>query len=223
RNHLHHGRIRHRGNPRPPDRAPRQRRQPTRRRPVPDLAVSPVFHQLHRACPPTPISPTAATRSSKPPSPISSTDPWPTFLLDGSEPTLRARYCTRSRITCYARPRPWPAPATAARVGRPCAVTWSTSPPAWPDPNANRSCTYPPTGPGNPPGSPCGTTPSADDPAPKPPPTRPDNQDPDRKSWADQRPTHAATSHNQDQPLNPPTQGLSVESGLVHGAAVGLI
>jgi Transposase DDE domain group 1 len=50
RNHLHHGRIRHRGNHRPPDRAPRQRRQPTRRRPVPDLAVSPVFHQLHRAC-----------------------------------------------------------------------------------------------------------------------------------------------------------------------------
>src|SRR6478736_4556954 len=94
-----------------------------------------------------------------------------------------------------------------------------TSPPAWPDPNANRSCTYPPTGPGNPPGSPCGTTPSADDPAPKPPPTRPDNQDPDRKSWADQRPTHAATSHNQDQPLNPPTQGLSVESGLVSQGA----
>ena len=33
----------------------------------------------------------------------------------------------------------------------------------------------------------------------KPPPARPDNQDPDRKSWADQRPIHAATSHNQDQ------------------------
>ena len=121
--------------------------------------------------------------------------------------------CAGIAHNCCARPRPWPAPATAARAGRPCAVTWSTSPPAWPDPNANRSCTYPPTGPGNPPGSPCGTTPSADDPAPKPPPSRPDNQDPDRKSWADQRPTYAATSHNQDQPLNPPTQGLSVESG----------
>src|SRR6185437_1758653 len=172
--------------------------------------------------PPTPISPTATTPSSKPPSPISSTDRWPTSLLGASAPTRPGPSARPSRIICCARPRPWPAPATAAPAAPPCAVTWSTSPPGWPDPNANRSCTYPPTGPGNPPGAPCGTTLSADDPAPKQRPTRPDNQDPDRKSWADQRPIHAATSHNQDQPLNPPTRGLSVESGLVvwHGISV---
>src|SRR4029077_1255297 len=69
--------------------------------------------------PPTPISPTAATRSSKPPSPISSTDRWPTFLLDASEPTLRGRSARPSRITCYARPRPWPDPPPQSARGDP--------------------------------------------------------------------------------------------------------
>src|SRR6476646_561327 len=172
------------------------------------------FSPTPPSLPPTPISPTAATRSSKPPSPTSSTDRWPTYLLDASEPTLRGRSARPSRIICCARPRPWPAPATAAPAAPPCAVTWSTSPLAWPDPNANRSCTYPPTGTGNPPGSPCGTTPSADDPAPKPPLTRPDNQDRTGKAGQTSGPPTPATRQNQDQKLNPLTLGLSVESGL---------
>src|SRR6185295_1898518 len=45
-------------------------------------------------------------------------------------------------------------------------------------------------------------------------PPDPTTRTPDRKSWADQRPTRAATSHNQDQTLNPPARGPSVESGL---------
>ena len=40
-----------------------------RRRAVPGLAVPPVLHRLHRTRSPTPTSPTAATRSSKPCSP----------------------------------------------------------------------------------------------------------------------------------------------------------
>ena len=101
---------------------------------------------------PTPTSPTAATRSSKPPSPTSSTDPWRTSRPGGSAPTPPGYCARRSPITCYAPPQSWPAAATAKPAGRPCAAHWSTSPPAWPAPNANRSCTYPATGPGNQPG-----------------------------------------------------------------------
>ena len=43
---------------------------------------------------------------------------------------------------------PWPGPATQSPAGPPCVVASSTSPPAWPDPNADPSCTYPATGPG---------------------------------------------------------------------------
>jgi hypothetical protein len=95
------------------------------------------------------------------PSTISSTDPWPAFRLDGPQPIPPGRSARPSRITCYARPR----------AERPCTVTWSHPPRTWPEPNANRSCPYPPTGPGNSPVSPCGTTPSADNSASKSPPT----------------------------------------------------
>ncbi len=141
--------------------------------------------------PPPPTSPTAATPSSKRPSPTSSTAPWPTSLPDASAPTVPGPSARGSPTTCYAPPRPWPGHAIAPPGGPPCAVTWSTSRPAWPDPNDDRSCTYPGTGHGNRHGQPCGTTSSATDPAPEPPTTRPDNQDPDRKSWTDQRPLHA--------------------------------
>jgi hypothetical protein len=127
--------------------------------------------------------------SGSPPSPISSTDPWPTFRLDGSQPIPPGRSARPSRITCYARPR----------AERPCTVTWSTSPPAWPDPNANRSCTYPPTGPGNPPGSPCGTTPSADDPASKP---QPGPRQEKRGRPAARSPHRQPQSRSNTQPTN---------------------
>jgi len=93
-------------------------------------------------------------------------------------------------------------------------LTWSTSPPAWPDLNANRSFTYPPTGPGNLPGSPCGTTPSADDPAPNHHIPDPTTRTPTGKAGQTSGSPTPATSHNQDEPLNPPTRGRSVESGL---------
>jgi hypothetical protein len=172
------------------------------------------FSPTPPSLPPTPISPTAATRSSNPPSPISSTGPWPTSLLGASAPIPRGRSARPSRIICCARPRPWPAPATAAPAAPPCAVTWSTSPPAWPDLNANPSCTYPPTGPGSSPGSPCGTTPSADDPAPNHHSPDPTTRTPTGKARQTSGPLTPATSQNQDQKLHPPTQGLSVESGL---------
>jgi hypothetical protein len=117
-----------------------------------------------------------------------------------------------SPTTCYAPPAPSPEPATAAPAAPPCAVTWSTSPPAWPDLNAARSCTYPPTGPGNPHGSPCGTTPSADDPAPnhRHPTRRPG---PTGKAGQTSSQTTPTRQHNQDQTLNSPPRGRSVESG----------
>ena len=60
--------------------------------------------------------------------------PRPTYLLDASAPIPPGRSARPSPITCCARPRPWPAPATAAPAARPYAVTWSTSPPACPTP-----------------------------------------------------------------------------------------
>ena len=58
-------------------------------------------------------------------------------------------WAPRSPTICCAPPRPWPGPVTAPRAGRPCAVTWSISRLVWPDPNDDRSCTYPGTGPPN--------------------------------------------------------------------------
>ena len=56
--------------------------------------------------------------------------------------------------------RPTPAPAA-----RPCAADSSPCPPAWPDPHAKPSCTYPPDGPGHAHGCSYGTKPSATPPA----------------------------------------------------------
>ena len=193
---LHHGRIRHlSGRHRPADRAPRQRRQPTRKTACSRSGGITRFSPTPPSRPPTPISPTAATPSSKRPSPTSSTAPWPTSLLDASAPTSawadlrgdRPQPATRRRDPGRHppphRPRGHPAPSPGQHPGPPGPTPTQTDPA--------------PTHPlalGTSMDRPCGTTPSATDPAPKPPTTRPDNQDPDRKSWADQRPTMPTTS-----------------------------
>jgi Transposase DDE domain group 1 len=102
-------------------------------------------------------SPTAATPSSKPSSPTSSTDPWPICHQDSSAPTRPGSCAQPSRITCYAPLVCWPEALTPWPAGPPCAGASSTSPPDWPAPNADPSCTYPATGPGPNPGLRCGT------------------------------------------------------------------
>ncbi|GFG91049.1 hypothetical protein MBOU_30910 [Mycobacterium bourgelatii] len=147
--------------------------------------------------------------------------PWLTYLLDASAPIAHGRSARPSHITCCVRPRPWPAPATATPAAPPCADTWSTSPHAWPDPSANRSCTYPPTGPGNPPGSPCGTTSSATHNEPEHHHTT-RQPGPHRKSWADQQLPRVHRHQNQDQRLNQsprrPIGGLRLKIQLIDAA-----
>jgi hypothetical protein len=77
---------------------------------------------------------TLIVMSGSPPSPISSTEPRPTFRLDGSQPIPPGRSARPSRITCCAQPR----------AGRP-------SPSPGPHPPSARpqrygSCTYPSAG-----------------------------------------------------------------------------
>lgn len=113
----------------------------------------------NRSIPPT--SPTAATPSSKLSSPTSSTDPWPTCRQDVSARTRRGSCALRSPTTCCAPPVSWPAVPTRWPAEPPCAARSSPSRPGWSGRNADRSCTYPRTGPGHSSGSPCGATPSA--------------------------------------------------------------
>ena len=56
----------------------------------------------------------------------------------------------------------------AAPAARPCAAESSPCRPAWPDPHAKPSCTYPPDGPGHAHGSSCGTKPRLHPPATAP-------------------------------------------------------
>jgi hypothetical protein len=107
-----------------------------------------------------PISPTAATRSSKRCSPTSSTEPWRTCPQGASGRTLRGSCAPRSPTTCCEPPASWPAPPTPSHEDQRCDDASSTSQPDSPDPNADRSCTYPVTGPGPITGSHCGATPS---------------------------------------------------------------
>ena len=68
-----------------------------------------------------PTSLTAVTRSSKPCSLTSSTDPWPTCPRGTSAPTPPGRCALRSRTTCSTPPAPSPVPATPPPGARPCA------------------------------------------------------------------------------------------------------
>jgi hypothetical protein len=86
------------------------------------------FSPTPPSLPPTPISPTAATRSSNPPSPISSTGPWPTSLLGASAPIPRGRSARPSRIICCARPRRHPAPSPGQRPRPPGPTSTQTHP-----------------------------------------------------------------------------------------------
>ena len=118
------------------------------RRAVPGLAVSPVLHQ-HRPArragrhhpPPTrhhrnrvrrPDRRTAGTSARR----------------DASAPTPPGSCARRSPTTCCAPPASSPGTSTPGHEDRRCAAGSSTSRPDWPARNADRSCTYPPTGPG---------------------------------------------------------------------------
>ena len=107
-----------------------------------------------------PISPTAATPSSRPSSPTSSTDPWPICPQAVSARTRRGSCAPRSPTTCCAPSASWPAVLTRWPAEPHCAAASSPSRPGWPGLNAARSCTYPVTGPGHTIGSLCGATPS---------------------------------------------------------------
>ena len=64
----------------------------------------------------------------------------------------------RSRTTCCAPPAHSSATPTPWPAARPCAGGSSPSRPDWPDPPADRSCTYPAAGPGHPAGNTYGTS-----------------------------------------------------------------
>ncbi len=105
-------------------------------------------------CRPTPT--TAATRSSSRPSPNSRTGHWPTCPPVPTPPTPPGWPAPSSRST-------WPAPppslpACTCCAGPACAPNSSTSRPASPPADGDRSCTYPPDGPGNRPGKNLWTT-----------------------------------------------------------------
>jgi hypothetical protein len=68
--------------------------------------------------------------------------------------------CARSPTTCCAPPACWPETGIPVPADRRYDAGSSTSRPASPDRNADRSCTCPPTGRGRRPGLRCGTTPS---------------------------------------------------------------
>ena len=78
----------------------------------------------------------------------------PSGRFGANSPGFCAR---RSRTTCYAPPVCSPGSSTPEHEDPPCGAGSSTSRPDWPAHNADRCCTYPPTGPGLRPGSGCGT------------------------------------------------------------------
>src|SRR5260370_10688475 len=156
-------------------------------------------------------------------------DHWRTSRRAASAPTPPGGCARRSPTTCCAPPACSPQTRTPAPADRRYDAGSSTSRPDWPAPNTDRSCTYPPTGPGRRPGLRCGTTPS--DTAhryphqPDPPAERPD-QTPTGKLGkpADTSCTHTAKSRSPD--LNTTQPGPSVDRGLerrVQARWVGLL
>jgi hypothetical protein len=117
-----------------------------------------------------------------------------TYPRVASVPTPPGSCVRRSPTTCCALPASWPKTRTPAHEDRRYAAGLSPSRPDWPAGNADRSRTYPPTGPGPNTGLPCGATrsdtarhyPRQPDPSAE----RPD-RNPNRKSWADQQLQHA--------------------------------
>ena len=180
---------------RPAGGAPGQGR-PLPRRAVPGVALSPVLHQ-HR--------PAGRAGRHHPPPARHHRDRVRRFdRRTAGAPTLGSlrrqlppgSCVRRSPTTCCALPAFWPETSTPGHADRRYAAGSSPSRPGWPARNADRSCTYPPTGPGPNTGLRCGTTrsdtarhyPRQPDPSAE----RPD-RNPNRKSWADQQPQHAAS------------------------------